>query len=271
MIRPLRNFGNVHMEGAMRPIILMAAVATTIAATEFASAQNVQGVCVSGCYIPPPPGPPSSQPSPADLDARDVREAADDAQDRGVAAYRRGDYAAAVRYFTEAHNYAPDDPDIAQNLTRARAQFEAQNQARAAPHVGGQLSGQATRQSVAVSGAEQAPQIYDGRRGARDRGGISVPVGPSTGVPGSSARDPVVPDARRTPAIANLERDRASQRARIAAINGELETLNPNMHAARIARRRQEQSQAESQIGFINFSINEALQAPSAVPTPQRP
>lgn len=241
-------------------LVLLPAIAC-IAFASTAHAQEIRGMCVSNCNIPAPPSS-TPQPSAEDLrrqsEAVDLREAADDAQDRGVRAYRQGNYSEAVRWLSLAASYAPDDQDIAQNLAQARQRNQTA------------LASTAAREANAAAQAEtQAPAIFDGRRGARDAGAVSV--SPSTAIAGSVQRtDPVVPDSRMTPAIATLQRQREDLRVRVAAIETEVRTLNPAMHAERIARRRQERSQAEDQVNFVNFNISEALRAPSASrgPTP---
>jgi tetratricopeptide (TPR) repeat protein len=95
---------------------------------------NAQKCAVVNCGagVGVPPSQPSG-PSPEELrqrrEAGDLDEAAQDADDRGIAAYQKGDYAGAVRNLTEALSYAPDDPDIKHNLERAQ---QALNRQRAA-------------------------------------------------------------------------------------------------------------------------------------------
>src|SRR2546427_304647 len=98
----------------------------------------VDGVCVAKqdqngnmhpCSWNPGGGPGGSSsvpsgPSPAELkrqrEEKDLHEAADDADDRGVEAYERGEWDKAVQYFREANDYRPGDEDILHNLHRAQ-------------------------------------------------------------------------------------------------------------------------------------------------------
>lgn len=72
-----------------------------------------------GGYIPQPTGP-----SPKELkrqrDEKDLSEAADDANDKGVEFYNKGDWGNAIKYFREAFEYSPDNQDYRNNLQRAQ-------------------------------------------------------------------------------------------------------------------------------------------------------
>jgi hypothetical protein len=81
--------------------------------------------------VRPPGPPPPPQPSPEEIarakDEKDLREASDDAWDKGVAAYKQGDFDNAVRWFQQAlrydrdrPEYNGDDPDLLQNLQAAQ-------------------------------------------------------------------------------------------------------------------------------------------------------
>jgi len=85
--------------------------------------------CSNPVRPPAPPAPP--QPSEEELrraaDEKDLREATDDAWDKGVAAYKTGDFDNAVRWFEQALRYdrdrpefQGDDPDLLQNLQAAQ-------------------------------------------------------------------------------------------------------------------------------------------------------
>lgn len=237
----------------------VAAAAARAQDTVYDPTTGVRGVCVRYCNSPTPrqqaPGPPqpSAEERRRQLDAEDLQEAADDAQDRGQAAYDRGDIAGAVRLFQEAADYAPDDPDISQNLARARERLT-------------EINGLAARQSVATAGG-QSEHVFDGRGQGRNVGGIAVGSAP---VVAGVGRDPVVPRARMTPALRQLERERTERRARIATIDAELRTLNPSTDAIGIARRQQQRSEAASQVQFINITISETLRAPPPAPAAPR-
>jgi hypothetical protein len=83
---------------------------------------NIQGVCVAYCGSPAPTPSGPQGPTPQQIrdarDAKDTREAADYAMDKGIAAYESGDFNAALKWFGEAHGYAPDDTDISANFSK---------------------------------------------------------------------------------------------------------------------------------------------------------
>lgn len=214
--------------------------------------QDIPWKCVGNCGSPSAASSPSYVPGPSaeelrrNKDEQDLREASDDALDRGVSAYRGGDYATAVRKFREALAYDPDNAAAREYLGRAQ---DRQNE----------LNDKAAKEAVAAA-AGQSDAIFDGRAGARDLGGIKV-AGSGAGK-GAGVGDPVVPPTRRTAAITQLERQRTAQRARIALINAEIKKLNPARDKVKIAGLRQDQSRAESQVHYLNFSIGEALRKP---------
>ena len=70
-------------------------------------------------------GPPSYESGADDAEARDLEEAALDANDEAVEAYERGDFAAAVALLEEALEYTPDAEYIAANLDKARQAMRA--------------------------------------------------------------------------------------------------------------------------------------------------
>ncbi|HEY0844658.1 MAG TPA: hypothetical protein VGE12_04795 [Noviherbaspirillum sp.] len=55
------------------------------------------------------------------VEVRARQQAAQQANINGLNALGRGDYEAAVKHLGEAHDYAPDDRNIQENLERARA------------------------------------------------------------------------------------------------------------------------------------------------------
>lgn len=232
---------------------LMALISVAVGSRAYAQANpdtGVVGVCVGNCNIPTgnqSNGPP--QPSPDELrrmhDEQDLQEATDDAIDRGVAAFKRGEYSTAIRKFEEALVYDPDNALARQNLANARSKLSQQN-------------GLATRQSVAAA-AGQTDAMFDGRNGGTDLGGISAGTG---AVAGTIVGDPVVPPERMTPKIAGYEAQRKQRRERIAAIDTEIAKLDATSQGSNVAKLKQERSQAESEITFLNFSIETELKAP---------
>lgn len=220
---------------------------------------GIVGVCRTNCNIPSPPvntGPP--QPSAEEIrrqrETQDLSEAADDAFDKGIAAFRRGDFSGAVRKFEESLRYDPDNSVTRQNLAKARERLN-------------YFNGLAARQAVASASGQLDP-TFDGRKGSKDLGGIAV--SPSAVSAGVATGDPLVPLARRTPAITAHESQRTAQRSRIAAINAEVQKLNPATHGTKIAELKQQRTTAERQVQFLNFSINEALKAPTTPPKPKK-
>lgn len=214
---------------------------------------GVVGRCTANCGpYPDYTGPTASQPSQEDLQrqlqAKDQQEAADDALDRGVAAYRKGDYALAIQKFEESLKYQPNDPVALNNLAKARGRLS-------------EIKGLAARQAAATK-AGQADATFDGRQGAKDVGGIRVD--PSAVVAGPSFGDPVVPPDRRTPEITAFESQRTDLRAKIATIETEIKALDPSRDAVAIGNKRQKREKAANEVHYLNFSISEALRAPPA-------
>ncbi|HXZ67607.1 MAG TPA: tetratricopeptide repeat protein [Alphaproteobacteria bacterium] len=188
-------------------------------------------------------------------DEADLQEAALDANDKGVAAYKRGDYAAAIKYFQEALSYEPDY-DVAQiNLRKSQEKMresEAARQAKSVAQSGAQAAATTEEPSKAKSNAG-----FD--TSGQDVGGIPVPVGAAAPQSG----DPVVPPAKRTPQIAALEKQRGEQRTQMAAIDTKIKTLDPQKDSVQIAKLKQQKSEAQNKVNYLNFSINEELAKPA--------
>lgn len=206
-------------------------------------------------------------------DEKDLREAADDAWDRGVAAYKAGDWSKSVKLFSEAAQYAPDDPDIQTNLNAALRKYsdaeaakkaaalkqaEAAAQAKAASVTGAQAAG-----ASGTAAAADAGRGFDTNR--IDAGGITIPAGSIAGAP---VIDPVVPAARRTPKITALEGERTAERKKISDADAKLKTLDPVKDQLAVSKLKQERSNAEAKANYLNFSIKDLLDAPSA-PAPK--
>jgi tetratricopeptide (TPR) repeat protein len=243
---------------------------SAIAFSQLASAQlpppppTPRGVCVSNCG--PYPAPPVyTGPSPEELrrlrEAKDSREAAEDAEDRGVDAYEKGDFEGAARWFKEALEFDPDSDTIRTNLAKAEQKAQAARAARArAADAARQLMSVQQHSTTAVPGADsrEARQGFD--TGGRPAGTIPVYAG-------RGARpDPVIPVNRRTPAIAALERQRTDAKQKIKALEEKIGKLDPKKDSVAIAKAKQERSNEESKVNFVNFSISEALAKPAAVP-----
>ncbi len=99
-----------------------AAVACCRNYDEFAAACRAQGGVPSKnpltCSETSSPGSsvprgPSAEEIRKQREAKDLNEAAEDANDKGVDFYKRGDWANAAKYFREALEYDPDNSDIA--------------------------------------------------------------------------------------------------------------------------------------------------------------
>ncbi|HEY0844660.1 MAG TPA: hypothetical protein VGE12_04805 [Noviherbaspirillum sp.] len=215
--------------------------------------------CIGGCEPTSRPGGvyapsgPSAEELRQQREAKDLGEAAMDANDRGYDAYQRGDFAGAVRYLTEAAEYAPDDPNIQSNLEKARAALRRSTAAREA--AGAKEHSAAARGLVTDAASGEARKVFDTpgtAAGAFDTGSVK----------GGFKRDPVVPVARRTAKIDSLERQREAERKQIAALEAKRKQLDPKKDAVAIAKIKQEESKRESKIDYLNFSITEELEKP---------
>jgi tetratricopeptide (TPR) repeat protein len=192
---------------------------------------------------------------------KDLNEAAQDADDKGIAAYRNGDFAAAIRYFTEALSYEPDDGDIKQNLALAQQHLaEAQNAAAAS------ASARALKAAAQDKGTTGDNETISGqaRKGFDNAGRDAGTLTTSPSYAGSGGgRDPVVPAAKRNAAIDAMEKARATDRKKIAALKAEMKTLDPKTDPVKIGKIKNDISTAESDAQYQNFSINDALEKPS--------
>lgn len=218
------------------------------------NAQRCAVVDCNGGGGGPSGGPPA--PSQDDLrrakDAKDLDEAAQDAEDKAIAAARRNDYAAAVRYLKEALSYNPDDDHVKQNLQRAEqrlAETEAARQLKTTEH-----------HSTTAVPLNDDPASAAARKGF-DEGGVSagtiaVPESPASAV---QRGDPVVPESQRTPQITAMESERGDLRKNIATFETERSKLDPKTDAVKISEIKQKQSDAESKVHYLNFSIKTAL------------
>lgn len=216
--------------------------------------------CIGGCETTPgrgsvyTPSGPSAEQLKQQREAKDLSDAAIDANDRGVDAFARGDYDAAVRYLSEAAEYAPDDSGIQSNLERARAAFRQSQAARQGKST--EAHGETARQLRNESASEQARKGFD-------TGGKSAGTLDTSTVRGDVKRDPVVPAAKRTAKISSLEKQRAAMRKEIAALDAKRKALDPKKDAVAISKIKQDVSTRESKIDYLNFSITEELEKPA--------
>lgn len=85
-------------------------------------------VCVRNCGSPPPPTsypPPTYPPGGTrqpEMTEQERAEAVDEANENGSEAFNRGDWLLAIKYFEEALQYDPHNPNLLHNLRRAREQ-----------------------------------------------------------------------------------------------------------------------------------------------------
>lgn len=79
--------------------------------------------CAAHNYMCAPAVPAYTGPSPEELkrkrEEKDLREASDDAVDKGVDCYNKKDWTCAIRWFREALEYDPDNDDASYNLKKA--------------------------------------------------------------------------------------------------------------------------------------------------------
>jgi tetratricopeptide (TPR) repeat protein len=201
--------------------------------------------------------------------AKDTREATDDAEDRGVDLYEKGQWADAVKAFQEALDYDPDNDVAATNLRKAQDKLQ---QAEAVLQTARDLRTAAAKQavnaqtsSVSASGkcnepaSANAGKTFDVGDNTKNNG-IAVSAG------SNGHQDPVVPPARRTAAITQLEQQRATDRKQRAALEEKLKAIDPRKDPVAASSLKQQESKIDSHINYINFSIGDQLKAPSQVP-----
>lgn len=190
---------------------------------------------------------------------KDLDEAAQDADDKGTAAYERGDWENAVKYLKEALEYAPDDGDIRTNLDRAQHKLNDARSTESARQL--QSIAEVSKQGLDRNSAQVG---FD--TGAPDAGSLT---GPTVNIPVETSKDPVVPDSKRTPAITALEEKRIASRDRIKKLDETLKTLDPGKDSVKIAQLKQEKSNFTNQVHYLNFSIGSILDKPAEV-TPSK-
>lgn len=204
-------------------------------------------------YTPPRPTPEEIR---RQREEKDLNEAAQDSDDKGVEAYERGDYAGAVRYFKEALDYSPNDGNIRHNLQRAQQRLRDAEAAR-------QLKSTQYHSTTAAP-LNKEPASAEARQGFDTGGKPAGTLNDSAVNAGAGGgRDPIVPASKRTPRITALEHERDEVKKSIAALEAERMTLNPKTDAVKISEIKQRESQAENKIHYLNMSISADLEHPS--------
>ena len=188
-------------------------------------------------------------------EAKDATEAAQDAEDKGDDSYQKGDYSSAVNFYKESLDYSDDDA-IRRKLDLAQQRVRQTEAARQAASV--------QKHSADAAAGGSLEQISDKAGRGFDTAG--APAGPLTG-PAVAAptfgADPVVPDAKRTPQITALEKQRDQAKKTFAALETQKKALDPKTDAVKISAIKEKESKAESTVKYLNFSINAALDGPS--------
>ena len=226
-------------------------------------------VCVYNCtapYIGPP------QPTAKELrqqkEAKDLRDAAKEAIDKGDDEYDRGQYHRAIELYKEALEYDPDDREAESKLAKAeekeRAAREEHDRAARESESVRQLTSadRHSNNASATADKREASQVFDtnGGRGP----GLAVPVGTFGG---SGVQRPVVPPAKRTPAIAAMERQLDSYDRHIKDLDDKLSKLDPSKDAVEVAKVKQQKSATQDKKRYVTFRINEALRTPEQAPS----
>ena len=221
--------------------------------------------CMQGCggcpaNHPAQPAGPTQEQLNQDRDAKDLDEAAQDDIDKGDEAYKAGDYAGAVKYFTHALSYEPDSDVAQENLRLAQLHL---NQAAAATAPARQLD---ALQTPAPPVAAE-PSSEHARAGFDTAGAVGSALTTSPVHRGlSNAHDPVVPPERRSATILTMERKRARDRKKMAILKAEMKKLDPKTDSVTISKIKQQVSTAKSDVVYQNFSIETELQKPPAAP-----
>jgi tetratricopeptide (TPR) repeat protein len=184
------------------------------------------------------------------------QDALANANEGGIAAYKRGDYAMAIRYFERALEYSPYNPTIVHNIERARQMLAAQNTpapvpaapATAAASMGGRNGGTAFDQLKAADESSSAAVSAPASGYSANLGGTGAPVKARTGfdtkaqtiaIPFAFTKyldarsDPVIPAGRETPAILTLEQLRDEARSQAVKLDAQRTALARQPDAAR--------------------------------------
>jgi hypothetical protein len=221
------------------------------------------------------PAGPSLEQLRAQAEAKDLDEAAQDADDKGVKAYNRGDYAAAIKYFRQGLSYSPDSEVFAANLRKAQAKLAAAQTPAPSPQPPAIVaSTDARRQLLSLDADKPVGDSQEANLKAlsdRARQGFDTPgrdhgAPPPIQHPPARRGDPVVPPDRLTPSIAAMEKARARDRLKLATLNADLKALDPKAEPVKVAEVKQKISTVTSDVQYQNFSITEDLAKPPAAP-----
>jgi tetratricopeptide (TPR) repeat protein len=220
-------------------------------------------------YYPSNPGPSPEEVRRA-AEEKDQTEAADDAYDKGIDSYKRGDYDNAVREFRESLEYNPDDQNTMTMLHRAEQKASEARDERLRQAVQNSTTGSQVmtvqQNSTQAPGLSSDSATGDVARKGIDTGGSSaghIPVPAPVAQPPQAAGDPIVPPEKRTPAITRLEQRRATARNQVVVLDQKLKTLDPKKDAVQVAQLNQQTTTEEHKIHYYNFSITEQLKAPA--------
>lgn len=230
-----------------------------------------------GGYVAPPSGP-----SPEEIrrqkETKDLAEAAEDANDKGVEYYKKGDWDNAVKYFTEALQYDPDDQSALHNLQRAREQAaraeQARRDAQASKLAGDQLKSIEHHGTTAkgLKGSASSTEAGKGFDTAGDPAGSLDSMVVDGRNPG---KEPVVPREKRTRAIAKLEKQRDEMKKKRVEMEKKVTKLENKgamtpEETVKLVNLKQDLSNAKNKENFYNFSITEELRKPSKSAAPKK-
>jgi len=99
-------------------------------------------------------------PSKKDLELKDLKEASDDATDKGVEFYKKGDWGHAIASFKEALDYYPENDDAQYNLKQAQAKADDAQMALAAL----EKARKQRDEAIAAEAEETARRLQEGHR-----------------------------------------------------------------------------------------------------------
>ncbi len=180
---------------------------------------------------------------------KDLREAADDANDRGVEFYKQRNWDKAMECFKEALDYDPDYEVAKFNLEKTK-----QNKI----EFGRRLTSIEEHGKISKTFTNE-PSSEEARKGFDTPTNDGPPLVYGGGE-WKSPKDPVVPPSKRTPKITELEAKRTEDRKMIKALEEKLKTLDPKKNTVEISKIKQERSDAESRINYYNFMILKELE-----------
>lgn len=229
-----------------------------------------------GYYVPAPSGP-----TPRELqkqrEEKDLREAADDANDKGVEFAEKGDWSNAKKYLLEALEYSPDDENIKHNLRRVEEYARKAEQDRIAK----QKASDAARQLKSVEhhgtvakDLSREPSSLESRKGF-DTGGDRAGSLDAMVVDGrNTGKEPVIPKEKRTTTVTTLEKQRDEVKTRRIDLEKNVAKMEEKAsktpeETVALAKLKQEVSTTKNKEIFLNFSISEELRKPTESPGKQ--